>query len=136
MAGYSNSSIAAYRNVAAHSTVLEADPYQLVAMLMDTALERLNIARAAIQRGDKAGKAAALHRSTAIIEELRSSLNHQVGGEISSSLERLYDYMIRRLLAANLQDDIKAIDEVNKLLSEIRGGWGAIPQAARNAKVP
>ncbi|HEX2586446.1 MAG TPA: flagellar export chaperone FliS [Steroidobacteraceae bacterium] len=136
MAGYPNSSIAAYRNVAAHSTVLEADPYQLVAMLMDTALERLNIARAAIQRGDKAGKAAALHRSTAIIEELRSSLNHQVGGEISSSLERLYDYMIRRLLAANLQDDIKAIDEVNKLLSEIRGGWGAIPQAARNAKVP
>jgi len=136
MAGYSNSSIAAYKNVAAHSTAFEADPYQLICMLMDTALEKLNIARAAIQRGDKAGKAAALHRSTAIVEELRSSLNHKAGGEISSSLERLYDYMIRRLLAANLQDDIKAIDEVNKLLSEIRGGWGAIPPAARNVKVP
>jgi len=136
MPGYPNSSsIAAYKNVAAHSTVVEADPYQLISMLMDTALEKLNIARAAIQRGDKAGKAAALHRATAIVDELRVSLNHQVGGEISASLERLYDYMIRRMLAANLQDDIKAIDEVNKLLSEIRGAWVAIPPGARTAKV-
>jgi flagellar protein FliS len=136
MAGYPNSSnIAAYKNVAAHSSVLEADPYQLVSMLMDAALEKLNMANAAIQRNDKIGKAAALHRATAIIDELRISLNHEAGGEISVSLERLYDYMIRRALAANLQDDIKAIDEVNKLLSEIRGAWGAIPPAARTAKV-
>jgi len=136
MAGYSNSSsIAAYKNVAAQSSVLEADPYQLINMLMDAALEKLSMARAAIQRGDKIAKAAALHRATSIIDELRISLNHEAGGEISASLERLYDYMIRRTLAANLQDDIKAIDEVNKLLSEVRGAWGAIPPGARTAKV-
>ncbi len=136
MAGYPNSSsIAAYKNVAAHSSVLEADPYQLINMLMHTALERLGMARAAIQRGDKIAKAAALHRATAIVDELRNSLNHQVGGELSLSLERLYDYMIRRMLAANLQDDIKAIDEVNKLLSEIRDAWGAIPPSVRTPKV-
>jgi len=67
MAGYSNSPIAAYKNVAAQSAVLDADPFQLISMLMDTALERLKIARACVQRGDKAGKAAALHRATAII---------------------------------------------------------------------
>lgn len=135
MAGYPHpSSIAAYKSVANHGAVVEADPYQLICMLMDGALERLNLARAAIQRKDKIGKAAALHRVTSILDELRLSLNHSVGGDISASLDGLYDYMIRRTLAANLQDDIKAVDEVNNLLGEVRSAWGAIPVSARNAR--
>lgn len=136
MAGYSQSSgISAYKKVAVHSEAVEADPYQLICMLMDGALERLHLAKAAIQRKDKVAKAQALHRVVEIIDELRASLNHKAGGQIADNLDRLYDYMIRRTLAANLQDDTKAIDEVNKLLSEIRGAWGSIPPAARTAKV-
>ena len=135
MAGYpQTSSIAAYKSIAAHGTVTEAEPYQLICMLMDAALERLRLARVSIQRGSKMEKAGHLHRVVGIIDELRVSLDHKVGREISGNLERLYDYMIRRTLAANLQDDIKAIDEVNKLLSEIRGAWGAIPLSARIPK--
>ena len=136
MAGYSQASgISAYKKVAVHGGTAEADPYQLICMLMDGALERLNLAKAAIHRRDKVAKATALHRVVEIIDELRASLNHKVGGQIADNLDRLYDYMIRRALAANLQDDIKAIDEVNKLLSELRGAWGAVPADARSPKV-
>ena len=135
MAGYSQTSgISAYKQVAVHGGASEADPYQLICMLMDGALERLHIAKAAIQRKDKVAKAKALHRVVEIIDELRASLNHKAGGQIADNLDRLYDYMIRRTLAANLQEDIKVIDEVNKLLSEIRGAWGAIPPTARTVR--
>lgn len=132
MAGYSRaSSVEAYKSVATHGAVLEADPHQLITMLMDGALERLHIARGCIQRGDKITKAATLHRVVAIIEELRLSLDHKAGGDIAANLERLYDYISRRVLTANLQNDVAAIDEAGRLLNEIRSAWVSIPQEAR-----
>ena len=135
MAGYSQSGISAYKKVSVHSEAVEADPYQLICMLMDGALERLKVAKAAMLRNDRVTKAQVLHRVVEILDELRASLNHKAGGQIAENLEKLYDYMIRRTLAANLQDDIKAVDEVNNLLSEIRNAWGAIPPADRITKV-
>jgi flagellar protein FliS len=75
-----------------------------------------------------------LHRVVAIIDELRCSLDHSVGGDISANLERLYEYMTRRVLMANLKNDIGAIDEVLRLLREIRNSWVAIPPALRSVQ--
>ena len=46
--------------------------------------------------------------------------------EISSNLERLYDYMNRRLLEASSANDTLMIDEVMKLLLEVKSGWDGI----------
>ncbi|MGE0115381.1 MAG: flagellar export chaperone FliS [Steroidobacteraceae bacterium] len=135
MAGYSQaSSIAAYKSVATHGVAFEADPHQLICMLMDGALDRLVSARGCIERGEITQKAALLHRVGAIIDELRVSLDHSAGGGISANLERLYEYMTRRVLLANLQNDVAAIDEVARLLREIRSAWAAIPSAARTPR--
>lgn len=132
MAGYSPaSSIAAYKSVATHGAALEADPYQLICMLLDGAVERLHIARACVVRGDKIQKATTLHRVGAIIDELRMSLDHKVGGKLAGDLDSLYDYMMRRVMTANMDNDVNAIDEVGRLLAEIRGAWSRIPQQAR-----
>lgn len=132
MPGYSRAaSMAAYKSVATHGAVLEADPHQLICILMDGALERLHIAKACIERGDKIQKAAVLHRVGAILDELRMSLDHKVGGKIAADLDNLYDYMMRRVLAANLHNDVGAIDEVGRLLGQIRAAWGQIPPQMR-----
>jgi flagellar secretion chaperone FliS len=136
MAGYSQaSSIAAYKSVATHGAAQEADPHQLIAMLMDGALDRLGSARGCIERKDLVEKAALLHRVGAIVDELRNSLDHSAGGSIAANLDRLYEYMTRRVLTANLNNDLSAIDETVRLLREIRNAWGAIPPAARARKV-
>lgn len=135
MAGYSQaSSIAAYKSVATHGAAVEADPHQLICMLMDGALDRLISARGCIERGELTQKATLLHRVGAIIDELRSSLDHSIAGSVATDLDRLYDYMMRRVLVANLNNDLAAIDEVGRLLREVRTAWVAIPVEARALK--
>ena len=55
-------------------------------------------------------------------------------GELGERLSALYDYMGERLLQANLHNRPELIDEVTRLLSELRGAWEQIrsgpPQAA------
>lgn len=130
----SASSISAYKSVAAHSVAHEADPHQLICLLMDGALDRLVIAKSHIARQDMIAKASVMHRVTEIIMELRESLNPAAGGEIAGNLDALYDYMINRLLVANMNNDASIVDEVIKLLKPIRDAWVQIgPQARAQA---
>ncbi len=131
---YPRSQISAYKNVAAHSVVLEAQPQELVTLLLDGALGRLAQARVQITSGQKSLKAGNLHRVVKIIDELSMSLNEERGGEIARNLSGLYDYMSGRVLHANIHDDVQAIDEVSRLLTEIRTGWAAA-QASQQPQV-
>ena len=64
--------------------------------------------------------------AVSIIAGLRSSLDHQSGGEIASNLEDLYLYMEQRLLKSNLENDGAILDEVTALMREISAGWNGI----------
>jgi flagellar protein FliS len=47
------------------------------------------------------------------------------------NLERLYDYVARTLLRANLENRVDLLKEVSSLLREIKLGWDGISAAAR-----
>lgn len=123
--------LAAYSSASAHGGVAAADPHKLIIMLMDGAIERIRAARGCIERGDRVEKAKLIHRTIAIIGELRGSLDLAAGGQIAANLSELYDYMSRRLLAATLENNIPMLDEVGKLLHDIRSAWVEIPQQSR-----
>jgi flagellar protein FliS len=115
--------IGKYRKVDVHSAVLGASPHRLVQLLFDGAISRAAEARAHIERRDIPRKVASINACLAIVNGLRGSLNMDQGGEIAIHLDRLYDYIARRLIAANSRNDVEAVREVHKLLSEIRSGW-------------
>lgn len=121
-----------YQQVNVTSEVLEADPHRLIQLLMEAALTRMSQAKAAIERNDMALKASLLGRVTDIIQTLQSSLDHSAGGEVSANLDRLYDYMVRRLLEATRHNDLAMIDEVIRLLLEVKTGWDGIRQEYLN----
>lgn len=123
--------IAAYSSASVHGGVAAADPYRLILILMDGALERLAAARGCMEHNDIGGKAQLLNRAIQIVGELRGSLDVTKGAEIAANLDALYDYMCRRLLQASLKNDVKMLDEVSKLLREIRDAWSQVPQQAR-----
>ena len=78
-------------------------------------------------KGDINGKGQEIKIATSIITDgLRSCLNMEEGGEIAANLDRLYDYMLRRLLKAHVENDAAILDEVAALLREIKSGWDGI----------
>jgi flagellar secretion chaperone FliS len=121
--------VAAYSSASVHGGVAAADPHRLIIMLMDGAMERISAARGCIERRDNAGKAELLNRVMQILGELRASLDLSKGAEIASNLDSLYDYMCRRLLQASVANDTKMLDEVGKLMRDIRDAWSQIPKA-------
>jgi flagellar protein FliS len=121
--------LAAYRSTAVHSGVDAADPHRLVVMLMDGALERIAAASGMMKNGNGVEKAQLLHRAVAIIDELRNTLNMKAGGTIAANLDALYAYMCQRLMQANAQNKPEWLDEVSRLLGEIRSAWLQMPQA-------
>jgi flagellar protein FliS len=115
-----------YRQVGMTSEVEAADPHRLIQMLMEGALTRMSQAKGMIEQKNHEGKAKLLGRVMEIIASLQSSLDHDKGGDISANLDRLYDYMNRRLLEASSANDTSIIDEVMSLLLEIKSGWDGI----------
>ncbi len=108
--------------------VLTAGPGQLILMMYDGALRFMTIAKDAMQSTDESPRRfetinTNLIKAQNIISELRSCLNHEVGGEYSENLDRLYDYYLRRLFEANIRKDTAPLIEVEGLLRSLRDGW-------------
>ncbi|CAA0090803.1 Flagellar secretion chaperone FliS [Zhongshania aliphaticivorans] len=123
----------AYASVGAQSQVSAASPHRLIQLLMDGALARLAIAKGHMQRREVPQKVTAVNRTMSIIDGLRMSLDHSIDSSMSDNLENLYDYMNRRLLLANINNDIGGLDEVSSLLRELKEAWDAIPSGLQGA---
>ncbi|GAA4082631.1 flagellar export chaperone FliS [Zhongshania borealis] len=124
----------AYASVGAQSSVAAASPHRLIQLLMDGALDRLSVAKGYMQRKEVQRKVVAIDRIMSIVDGLRMSLDHSVNAEMSENLESLYDYMNRRLLIANINNDEAALDEVASLLKELKEAWDAIPAAVSGSE--
>ncbi len=121
-----------YRKVGVDSGVAAADSHRLVLMLFDGAIEAVRLSRAHVAAGQVADKGRALGKAVRIVEEgLKASLDRNAGGALAQQLARLYDYVNMRLLQANLRNDRAALDEVERLLGELRSAWSQIDPAAR-----
>src|SRR5262245_29473943 len=110
-----------YAEVGVETGVASADPHKLILMLFDGALAAISAARLAMTQGDVAAKTAAITKAIAIVDGgLKASLDVKAGGELAERLSALYEYMLTRLLLANLRNERSTLDEVTRLLGELR----------------
>lgn len=121
-----------YRSNHIHGGIETASPHRLVQMLMEGALEKILAAKGFMSKNEVAKKGEQISWAISIIDSLRSSLNVEVGGDFAQNLLDLYNYMERRLLEANINNDTAMLDEVGQLLIEIKSGWDAIPAEYHN----
>jgi flagellar protein FliS len=106
-----------------HDEILTADPVRLVQLLYRGAIEATGDARRRLKEGDIKGRSAAITKAVEILAELASSLDHSKGGKLSAQLAELYDYMQRRLLAANSEQSEAPLAEVEELMETLEGAW-------------
>ncbi len=120
---------AAYREIGIETTVTSANPHQLVLLLFDGAIDAVGQARLRMEQRDIPGKGASVSKAIRIISEgLLAALDDKQGGQIAINLRSLYEYMLRRLVEANLKNRPEILSEVISLLNEIRGAWAQIGQ--------
>lgn len=117
----------AYRDVGVVGSVEGADPHKLILLVMDSALEAMTRAQGFLERGDIPAKAEALSKAVNLVDALRAFLDHEQGGNLAASLEQLYDYLVRRLTAANAGNKQDLIRESSELLGGIRDAWAQMP---------
>src|SRR5271165_6718729 len=105
------------------SRVLSANPVELICLLYESCIRSVNEARRRLAEGEIAARARAISKASAILIELATSLNGSLdsaqGGAISQSLAQLYDYMLRKLTEANLEQRDAPLAEVLDLLTTL-----------------
>ena len=131
MFGSARNAISAYQKVGVDAAIEVADPHRLILLLFAGAQAAIGNARAAMKQQQIAAKGEAISKAVDIISNgLKVSLDLEQGGEVAGQLDALYDYLVMRLLRANLDNDLSALEEVAGLLEEIHGAWREISPSA------
>jgi len=125
-----------YQATSTQTGVVEASPHRLIQMLFEGALEKLAKAKGFMLRKEIEKKGQHISWAIKIIGGLQSSLNMEVGGELSANLDNLYEYMTHKLFEANLENSIEKLDEVTQLLSNIKEGWDGIEDEIKKINIP
>ena len=120
----------AYLSTRASSSVHEASPHKLIALLFDACHENLAIAKGAIQRKEVKQKADAIKKALQIIVQLQASLDFEKGGQVAYKLDDLYTFCTNHLALANVTNDAEKINEVYRVISELKQGWSQISDVA------
>ena len=111
----------AYRS----NAVLTASPEQLVVMLYDGAIRFLRQADALFEEGAWPEGIERIGRAQAIVDELLCTLNMEAG-ELSQRLEAIYVFCSGHLRDARRNRDRVRVQQVARLLGELREAWAEI----------
>ncbi len=103
------------------NSVMTATPEELTLMLYDGAIKFMNIAKYAIENKEMEKVHVSLIRAQDIILELNYSLD--MNYEISKELRNLYDFVLSKLVDANINKDIVPIDEALIIVNDLRDTW-------------
>ena len=127
MFGMMRSPAQTYSTVSLDVAVETASPHRLILMLFDGAIAAVSLARIHMNAGDIEQKGLSISKAISLISSgLHASLDMESGGELAGRLAALYEYMGQRLLFANINNSVAALDEVMELLSSLREAWAEI----------
>ena len=103
------------------SKIFTASPAELTLMLYDGAIKFCNIAIMAVEQKDIEKAHVNIVKVQRIIEEFRSTLDRRY--PVAEDFDRVYVYLLERLLQANIKKDVEILNEINTHLHSMRDTW-------------
>ena len=104
-----------------NSKVLTASPAELTLMLYEGAIKFCNIAIIGIEQNDIQKAHTNIRKVEKIVDEFRSTLDRKYA--VAEDFDRVYVYLLQRLLEANIKKDKAILEEVNMHLRSMRDTW-------------
>lgn len=124
----------AYKQVGIRDQLGTADPYEVIQMLMQGGIDRMVMAKRAIEHKDFSAKSEHLSRAIAIVNALNDSLKPvENGEEVTNNLGRLYDFIVDTLSQAAIENSVVKVSDSQKILVTIKEGWDSIPRDIRDS---
>lgn len=114
------------------SSVQTASPAQLVLMLYDGAIRFTKQGIDGIETKDYMRANAGFIRAQQIVNELVASLDHNY--PVASNLIEIYDYLLRKLMEANMRKNKHIAQEVVGFLSDLREAWAQASKTSSGIK--
>jgi len=111
------------------NSVVQSTPGELTLMLYNGCLKFLNQAKKGIETNNIELKNTNIQKAQNILREFMVTLD--MSQNVSESMASLYEYMISRLVEANINNDVKIVEEVYGLTLEFRDTWKQIIQINR-----
>lgn len=134
--GYANQGYAKQASDYKQQEILTATPAEILILLYEGAIRFLNLAKAGMEEGNVEKYHNNLLKAQRIIVEFMTSLDMEIGGEVSKNLYALYEYYYFRLVQANIKKDITMVEEVLSHLRDLKATWEeAIKIAAKELAV-
>ncbi len=115
----------------ANNKILTASPAEVTLMLYEGAIKFCNIAIIAIENGEVEKAHVNIKKTQRIIEEFRNTLDRQY--KVAEDFDRIYVYLLQRLLQANIKKDKAILEEVNMHLRSVRDTWKEVMRRNRQA---
>jgi len=103
--------------------ITTASKEKILLMLYEGAIRFTKIANQKLQEHNSAEKGKYITKTIAIVSELMNTLDHSVGGKLSSDLEAFYIFIQDKLIEANMKNSKEALDVVEKLLTTLYDAW-------------
>jgi len=115
----------AYRD----NTIKTASPAELTLMLYDGAIKFCNIALAGFEKNDIGKVNTNIIKAEKIIVEFRATLDFKY--PVAKDFDRVYDYIYRRLVEANIKKDPEILNDALKYIREMRDTWKEVMTKSR-----
>lgn len=112
-----------------NNKVLTASPAELTLMLYEGAIKFCNIAEMAIEHKEIQKAHDNIIKTQRIIDYLRRTLDMKYA--VAQDFDRIYEYLSRRLLEANVKKDKEILEEVNTHLRSVRDNWKEVMRINR-----
>ena len=112
-----------------NNKIMMASPAELTLMLYEGAIKFCNIAIMAIEKKDVEKAHNNIMKAQRIIEEFRSTLDHKYA--VAEDFDRVYVYLLQRLLQANIKKDAEILEEVNTHLRSMRDTWKQVMELTK-----
>ncbi|ANB58164.1 flagellar protein FliS [Anoxybacillus sp. B7M1] len=103
------------------NSVSTASPGELTLMLYNGCLKFLNKGKQAIKENNIQERNINLQKAQRIIQELMVTLDQKY--EVAHQMMAMYEYMNRRLVEANVTNNIAIVEEVEGFMTEFRDVW-------------
>ena len=104
-----------------HNTVQTASPAKIILMLYEGAIKFCNIGLDGIREKDIQKANTNIQKAEKIIVQLRMDLDMKY--PVAEEFDKVYDYIYRRLVEANMQKDEEVLEEALKHIKTMRDTW-------------